>query len=120
MYEWDAMVSINLKGVWLCMRSEIPMMLGRGGGAIVNISSVAGLLGFPMHAPYVAAKHGVQGLTKVASLEFARQGIRVNTVCPGTILTRSEERRVGNECVSTFRSRWSPYPYKKKTKYHTT
>src|SRR3546814_646156 len=90
------MVSINLKGVGLCMRSEIPMMLGRGGGAIVNISSVAGLLGFPMHAPYVAAKHGVQGLTKVASLEFARQGIRVNTVCPGTILTPMLEQGFAN------------------------
>lgn len=85
--EWDETVDINLKGVWLCMKHEVPLMLEQGGGAIVNISSVAGLIGFPLHAPYVAAKHGVMGLTKTASLEFASQGIRVNTVCPGTILT---------------------------------
>ena len=85
--EWDATIDINLKGAWLCMRREIPLMLGRGGGAIVNIASVAGIIGFPMHAPYVAAKHGMLGLTKTASLEYASQGIRVNTVCPGTINT---------------------------------
>ncbi len=85
--EWDETVNINLKGVWLCMKNEIPHMLAQGGGAIVNIASVAGLIGFPLHAPYVAAKHGVLGLTKVASLEFAKQGLRVNTICPGTIMT---------------------------------
>lgn len=94
--EWDATVDINLKGVWLCMRSEIPLMLARGGGAIVNIASVAGLIGFPMHAPYVAAKHGVLGLTKTAAVEFSRQGIRVNTVCPGTILTPMLEQGFAN------------------------
>ncbi len=94
--EWDETVDINLKGVWLCMKHEVPLMLEQGGGAIVNISSVAGLIGFPLHAPYVAAKHGVMGLTKTASLEFASQGIRVNTVCPGTILTPMLEQGFAN------------------------
>jgi len=94
--EWDETVDINLKGVWLCMKHEIPLMLEKSGGAIVNISSVAGLIGFPLHAPYVAAKHGVMGLTKTASVEFAKQGIRVNTVCPGTILTPMLEQGFAN------------------------
>ncbi len=94
--EWDETVDINLKGVWLCMQREITAMLTRGGGTIVNISSVAGLIGFPMHAPYVAAKHGVLGLTKTASLEFASRGVRVNTVCPGTILTPMLEQGFAN------------------------
>lgn len=94
--EWDDTININLKGVWLCMKNQIPEMLKAGGGAIVNISSVAGLMGFPMHTPYVAAKHGVHGLTKTASLEFASRGIRVNTVCPGTILTPMLEQGFAN------------------------
>jgi NAD(P)-dependent dehydrogenase (short-subunit alcohol dehydrogenase family) len=85
--EWTQTININLKGVWLCMKNEIPHMLKVGGGAIVNISSVAGLVGFPALGPYVASKHGVMGLTKSASVEFASQGVRVNTVCPGTIVT---------------------------------
>jgi NAD(P)-dependent dehydrogenase (short-subunit alcohol dehydrogenase family) len=84
--EWNQTIDINLKGVWLCMKNEIPHMLKQG-GAIVNISSVAGLVGFPSLGPYVASKHGVMGLTKSASVEFAAKGIRVNTVCPGTIVT---------------------------------
>lgn len=94
--EWDNIININLKGVWLCMKNQIPAMLNVGGGAIVNVSSVAGLIGFPMHTPYVAAKHGVHGLTKTASLEFAKQGIRINTVCPGTILTPMLEQGFAN------------------------
>lgn len=85
--EWNQTININLKGVWLCMKHEIPPMLKQGSGAIVNISSVAGLMGFPSLGPYVASKHGVMGLTKTASLEFAAKGVRVNTVCPGTIVT---------------------------------
>ena len=94
---WDDLLAINLTGVWMCMRHQIPAMLSRGGGAIVNMASMAGVKGFPGSSGYAASKFGVVGITKAAALEYATRGIRVNAVCPAIIRSEMADRVFGTD-----------------------
>jgi len=95
--DWNRIIAINLTGVWLCMKYEIPQMVKQGKGAIVNTASVMGLTGLTQVCGYTAAKHGVVGLTKVAAMEYASQGVRIAAVCPGFVETpmMDEAARIG-------------------------
>jgi NAD(P)-dependent dehydrogenase (short-subunit alcohol dehydrogenase family) len=105
--EYDRMLDINLKGVFLAMQAEITAMLAGGGGAIVNTSSVGGLIGNYGIAPYIAAKHGVIGLTKTAAFEYSKRGIRTNAIAPGSTATEmflGAASRLPHEVVERFNS----------------
>lgn len=85
--DWNRVIGVNLTGVWLCMKYELQQMIKQGGGVIVNMASILGWVGFATAPAYVAAKHGILGLTKTAAIEYAPQNIRINAVCPAFIAT---------------------------------
>lgn len=99
---WNRVISTNLTGLWFCMRHQIRLMIASGGGSIVNCSAVAGIVGAPFVPAYVAAKHGVTGLTKAAAIEYGSQQIRVNSVCPGVIETPMVRAGLSEELVASI------------------
>jgi len=107
--DYQQVMDVNVKGVWLSMKYEIPEMLGNGGGAIVNCSSAAGVIGFPGLGVYVASKHAVVGLTKSASLEYSSQGVRINSVNPAVIETGMSDRLIeGTQSSEEFMASLHP------------
>jgi NAD(P)-dependent dehydrogenase (short-subunit alcohol dehydrogenase family) len=95
--DWERTLAINLTGVFLCLKYEIPQMIGQGGGSIVNMASGAGLVGFAGLPAYVASKHGVVGLTRAAALDHIKDGVRINAVCPGSVRTPMLEAFMGGD-----------------------
>jgi NAD(P)-dependent dehydrogenase (short-subunit alcohol dehydrogenase family) len=108
--QFDRIMNVNVKGVWLCMKYQLRQMLAQGSGAIVNNASALGLVGAPAHAIYAASKHAVVGLTKSAAVEYARSGIRINSLCPGSVKTPMLARALGREEALSEKKQRAAHP----------
>lgn len=102
MENWNRVIAVDLTGTWSCMRYQIPAIIEGGGGAIVNCASVAGLRAAPTVSAYTAAKHGVVGLTRVAAREYAKQGLRINAICPGPVDTPMFRESMSPEVIENL------------------